>query len=247
MLDTARSHVHPTDPDDVPPPLRPDRSEASEAVLILQHPGEAETGSLRTWLHENTYRTQLVDVADELPPPNLFRALIVPGHPAAVYDPTPWIEDERRFITDCAAKGTPVLGICFGAQLLAEVLGGQVRPMDEPELGWCEFTGADPYGGSWFSWHGDHVLLPARATVLASSDNCVQAFRVGNHVGVQFHPEMTRDFITNFLLDRNRQQRMTDHEVSLELTRRRSAELADDAALRAQRIYMDFFSGPPVM
>ncbi len=199
-------------------------------------------GNLHSWLNDNKYRTELVAVADELPAPSSFRALIVPGHPAAVYDPTPWIEDERRFITECAAMGTPVLGICFGAQLLAEVLGGRVHPMGEPELGWCEFTGADPYSGTWFSWHGDQVLPPPQATVLATSDSCVQAFRVGNHLGVQFHPEMTHGLITGFLDQRDRRQRLADHAVSLELILSRSAELADDAALRAHRIYMDFFS-----
>ena len=241
MVDTAQWHAHPTKLD-THKLHRLDQSEVAETVLILQHPGEAETGTLRAWLHDNKYRTELVDVVDELPVPNSFRALIVPGHPAAVYDSTPWIEDERRFITDCAAQGTPVLGICFGAQLLAEVLGGCVRPMEEPELGWCEFTGADPYGGSWFSWHGDQVLPPAHAIALASSDNCIQAFRVGHHVGVQFHPEMTHGLITKFLDERDRQQRLADHGVSLELTLIRSAELADDAALRARRIYTDFFS-----
>jgi len=87
----------------------------------------------------------------------------------------------------------PILGICFGAQALTAALGGQVERAPVMEIGWVlvePSQGSEIVAGPWFQFHGDRCLIPPAAELLASNDVGVQAFSVGPHLGVQFHPEV---------------------------------------------------------
>jgi GMP synthase (glutamine-hydrolysing) len=121
----------------------------------------------------------------------------------------PWLITEKRFLSDALSERVPVLGVCLGAELIAEAEGAGTRRMSRPEIGWydVELTPAgteDPILGPIgkpfpaLEWHSYEVTLPAGATALARSDNCLQAFRVGDHAwGIQFHAEVTAgDFQT---------------------------------------------------
>lgn len=94
-------------------------------------------------------------------------------------------------------RGVPVLGICFGSQLLATALGGSVAraPKADQEIGWydvaaCAGAPAE-LAGRWFQWHYDRWTLPLGAELLATTPGANQAFRVGRTVATQFHPEVT--------------------------------------------------------
>lgn len=119
--------------------------------------------------------------------------VVVLGAISSVNDPDPWIEAELDWLRAVDQAGLPVLGICFGAQALCAALGGQVEAMDRKEIGW---TLVDPFdhqlvpAGPWLEFHGDRCLPPTAATVLASNETAVQAFRLGPHLAVQFHPEV---------------------------------------------------------
>ena len=115
---------------------------------------------------------------------------------------------EVEVIQRAVASGTPVLGICLGAQLIAKALGSKVYRNHEPEIGWApiRFTGEASddslFGGftapeTVFHWHSDTFDLPESAVRLAWSDACQnQAFRYGSNVyGLQFHLEATPDII----------------------------------------------------
>ena len=135
-----------------------------------------------------------------------FGAAIVFGAEAQVDQEKafPWLRPEKRVVGELLARGTPVLGVCFGSQLLAELAGAEVRRAAEPEIGWYEVEltpegSADPLLGflperfESLQWHHYEWLLPAGAVALARSARCLQAFRLeGRPVwGVQFHPEVT--------------------------------------------------------
>jgi GMP synthase (glutamine-hydrolysing) len=117
------------------------------------------------------------------------------GSEFAAYDDTvPWIEREKRLLERAAAADVPVLGICFGGQLLARVLGGRCYRADASEIGWLPVRTRDPElvpEGPWFQWHFDTFTAPEGATVLAETDLGPQAYVIGRSLGVQFHPEVT--------------------------------------------------------
>ena len=115
-----------------------------------------------------------------------------------------WIFEEIDMVRAAHARGTPMLGVCFGGQLLAAALGGKVEQAPVTEIGWYElFTvdgTANPAGpGPWFQWHHDRFTPPPDAEVLAVNDNAAQLFRLGRSVGTQFHPEVTYTHLDGFL------------------------------------------------
>jgi GMP synthase (glutamine-hydrolysing) len=124
------------------------------------------------------------------------------GDMSALDDQTfPFIRREIDLLHSAHGRGIPILGICLGAQLLARALDGDVRPGSGREIGWLdvEFIEADDVVGpagcrSRFLWHFDSIGLPPGATALARTAECWQAFRVGSSYGVQFHPEVGRDW-----------------------------------------------------
>jgi GMP synthase-like glutamine amidotransferase len=114
----------------------------------------------------------------------------------------PWLRAEKHLVRTALRARIPVLGVCLGAQVLATVAGGVVRRAARPEIGWHEVRltrdgAADPLLGALperfhaFEWHHDKLLLPPKASSLARSAACLQAFRLLDHPawGVQFHPE----------------------------------------------------------
>ncbi len=116
-----------------------------------------------------------------------------------------WLVTEKRFLSQALRERVPLLGVCLGAELIAEADGTRTRRMSRPEIGWydVELTSAgtqDPVLGPIgkpfpaLEWHSYEVTLPARATALARSDNCLQAFQIGGYAwGIQFHAEVTAE------------------------------------------------------
>ena len=123
-----------------------------------------------------------------------------------VYDERdyPWLIREKEFLKQAIDTGTHILGVCLGAQLIADVLGARVYPNDHKEIGWFPIEGVQTHkkigplfarAGKVFHWHGDTYDLPSGATHLAKSQACKnQAFSVGDQIlALQFHLETTRN------------------------------------------------------
>ena len=126
-----------------------------------------------------------------------YVAVVSMGSASGVHDdhePDGWFAHEQSLLKDADAHGVPILGVCFGAQSLAHALGGSVARARRPEIGWFTVESTDGSliePGPWFEWHVDAIMPPSGATVLARTPECVQAYSVGPHLGVQFHPEVT--------------------------------------------------------
>jgi GMP synthase-like glutamine amidotransferase len=122
--------------------------------------------------------------------------LVILGSKSAVYDrevQDAWFNKELALIHEADQRGIPIFGICFGAQALCVAFGGTVAPSPSPEVGWYDVTPHNGSGipqGPWFEFHFDRCELPVSATLWADNGNAPQAFAVGQHVGVQFHPEI---------------------------------------------------------
>jgi GMP synthase-like glutamine amidotransferase/SAM-dependent methyltransferase len=141
-----------------------------------------------------------------------FDALVVMGGPMSAHrdDGFPTRRAELTLLRTALERRVPVLGVCLGAQLLAEAAGGRALPGTAgPEVGWLpvQVVAEDrlfaelPATFTPLQWHGDTVELPPRAELLASSERYPnQAFRVGEVAwGVQFHPEVDRTAVEAFV------------------------------------------------
>ena len=177
-------------------------TEPTGTALVLVHDsvpgrGEVEVGTVGPALAGLGFEVTVATVVTGAPAPDpaRFDVLVVLGAAeSAADDGVPWLALELDLIARAIAHTTPVLGICFGAQALARVLGGQVARAPRSERGFVTLGSADPdllEPGTWMEFHDDAFTLPRGATVLARNEAGLQAFALGPHVGVQFHPEIT--------------------------------------------------------
>lgn len=145
------------------------------------------------------------NVEIEFPDPTDFDAIIPMGAPWSVYDHEAigtWVPAELTMLRDAHQHEVPVLGICFGGQMLAAAHGGSVARSAAPEIGWVNVDSDDESlvpSGIWFQWHYDRWQLPTHAQEVAHNANSSQAFVLGRNLAVQFHPEMTSEILTSWI------------------------------------------------
>jgi GMP synthase-like glutamine amidotransferase len=214
-------------------------------VLVVQQQRDAPAGLLDAALAARAAGAETVSVdagrGAALPAPGDAAAVAVLGSDASAIAPAPaWVEEQVGWLRDVVAAGTPVLGICFGAQVLARALGGGVRRLPAPQIGWIEAGTRDPArvpGGPWLSWHEDAVELPPGAELLAADAAGPQAFGRGAHLGVQFHPEVTPAIVEDWIAAYGHGRDLAGDVLDTGALRAATARHAGAAAGRAGRLF----------
>lgn len=185
-------------------------------ILALQHVEFEIVGMIADWAEARGHRLSVCKLYedDPLPDHDSYDMLVVMGGPMSVGDEAsyPWLAAEKTFIKTAINVEKYVLGVCLGAQLIANVLGARVYPNQVKEIGWLPVAIADAaldelilrglnHAMTAFHWHGDTFDLPQGATLLMSSKACKhQAFLYQKKVlGLQFHLEMTEEGIKNVI------------------------------------------------
>lgn len=170
-------------------------------VLVVKHEDDSPPGLLGAWLDARSI-AWVCPPPDEVPAdPAPYAAIVSLGWTAGANDPLPAIDRELALVQRAIDEAVPVLGLCFGCQLLARAAGGTVAVTPPGEFGWTYPAGApSPITQSpWFCWHDDTFTLPPGAELLADGPLCPQAFALGPHTGFQFHPEVDLATIDRWL------------------------------------------------
>ena len=180
-------------------------------VLIVQHAEPETPGLILETLRDFQLATDTVRSDLHPLPENVARysGLVLMGGPQSVYDARyPFLLEEMHLVKSAIELGIPVLGVCLGCQILAECLGGSVKPGKSPEIGWYEVRKSEsaddeplfrefPASFVPLHWHGDVIEVPPGCVELGSSDlSPAQGFSFkGQCYGLLFHVEMTEQMV----------------------------------------------------
>src|SRR6202521_2706997 len=166
-------------------------------VLILQHEEPTPPGYLAGGLDSQRAEVDVHRIAlhEKTRDPRDYDFIASLGSEFAAFDDSkPFIPREAELLRAATEADVPVLGLCFGGQLLARVLGGKSFRSEHSEIGWLPVRSQDPdlvSEGPWFNWHFDTFTLPPGAKLIAETALAPQAYVVGRSLGLQFHPEVT--------------------------------------------------------
>ncbi len=187
-------------------------------ALFVEHDHLSPPGPLAERLEQRGYSiTRMVVVpAEHYTQPNIphvfpsweeFDVVIVMGANWGAWDDDAigqWLLPELEWLRELHQHEVPTLGVCFGGQALARALGGSVAPGPRPEIGytWIHSDDRDLIPpGPWFQFHYDRWQVPPKAREIARSPLASQAFVLGRSLAVQFHPEVTPDTLSEWMLD----------------------------------------------
>jgi GMP synthase (glutamine-hydrolysing) len=184
-------------------------------ILSVIHESDVPSGSFSTTARElgHTVDEHSFSLGSPPSPGDTYDAVMIFGGTDNVDERgvKPWIDRELEELARVIEGGTPVLGICLGGQLIAEAAGGSVFPLGHEGVGWQEVEltpeapkdplfGAVPARFQAYLWHEYQFSLPRKAVPLGRSDDCLQAFRLGDRVwALQFHPEITAEIADTWI------------------------------------------------
>jgi GMP synthase-like glutamine amidotransferase len=201
-------------------------------ALIVQHEQPTPAGLIREWLDDREAEIDVLRIDEEIrrPDPRDYQLVVSLGSDLSAHDASvPFIRRETQLMLAAAKADVPVLGVCFGSQLLARVMGGTSLRAARSEIGWLSVRTSAPElvpAGPWFEWHHDTFTLPPAATLIAETDVGPQAFVIGRSLGLQFHLEVTPDIVETWVRGARRELAAegVDPGALLAETRRRAPE-----------------------
>jgi GMP synthase-like glutamine amidotransferase len=225
----------------------PEREPSRLRALILQHEEPTPPGHVTDWLaeHDAVVETYRIDVEEREIDPSRYDLIVSLGSEFAAFDDSKhFVPREAALMRKAVDEDVPVLGLCFGGQMLARVLGAEVYRSDDAEIGWLPVESRDPDlvpNGPWFQWHFDTFTLPPGATLIAETAAGPQAFVKGRSLGLQFHPEVTTEIMDDWVrvyrheLDADG----VDPDALLEETKRRAQDSRRNAWRMLERYLSD--------
>jgi len=216
-------------------------------ALIVQHEEPTPPGLLLEWLDQQKAQVEIlrIDLEERVPDAREYDLIASLGSEFPAFDDSvPFIHRESDLIRQAAADDVPFLGLCFGCQLMARVLGGKSYRSDRSEIGWLPVRTKDPElidEGPWFQWHFDTFSLPPGAKLLADTAVGPQAYMIGRSLGLQFHPEVTPEIMDSWVKSYRHELDGdgVDPDALLEETRRRAPEVHR----RTMRLFNRFLNG----
>jgi GMP synthase-like glutamine amidotransferase len=220
-------------------------------VLFIEHDHVSEGGPIWAQFKKRGYEITRFNIVSEsdFSSPNVsaqwpdvaaFDVVVLMGSPWGAWEDQRignWLLPELALMKSVHNAGTPILGICFGGQLMARVLGGSVARGPKAELGWYVVLSDDESvipRGPWFQYHWDRWQLPPGATEIARSPLASQAFTYGRTLALQFHPEIDAEVLDTWLNMDGGCVEIEDEGVNVEILR---AETKKEEPGSNQRAY----------
>ncbi|MBA3749788.1 MAG: gamma-glutamyl-gamma-aminobutyrate hydrolase family protein [Nitrosopumilus sp.] len=184
----------------------------SNEILAIQNISCESLGNFKKFLLDDGYRIKEILAPNQAIPDNIenFDAVFILGGPMSVNDNINYLLKEKQLIINSINHGIPVLGICLGSQLIADSCGGKVYRGTKKEIGWSYvqvtkdgedsmFKNISDKKLEVFQWHGDTYMLPYDASIFSYSNLYVQSFKYKTAYGIQFHLEVTKQMIFDWI------------------------------------------------
>ena len=230
---------------------------AHRSALVLTHVAFEDSGSLGTILEDHGFRMVQLEPALQsslFPDPCNHDLVVVMGGPIGVYETDfyPHLSREIAFIKTRLSQKKPVIGICLGAQLIANALGARVYPGPVREIGWLPLHLTDEGrhsplalledGLPMLHWHGDTFDLPFGVSSLARTESIPhQAFMVDNYaLALQFHPEIQTSVFERWLV--GHAVELSVQKIDIHALRLQTAENGPHLERRANAFFSHWLS-----
>jgi GMP synthase-like glutamine amidotransferase len=205
--------------------------------IVLHNEDVAPAALLEGWLRDRGMAHRTARTWEEGVPgdPRGFAWVVALGASDSATQTEPrWVPDEVGFLRRAVDADVPVLGICWGGQALSVALGGEISAARPPAWGWFEVETEQPDlvpRGPWLHFNYEVFSVPSDATKVASSPAGPGAFRLGPHLGLQFHPEVTPAIVDRWAADEG--PKLAELGIDRDQLRAEGERLADAAAANA--------------
>jgi len=225
------------------------------SILFIQHVENEGPGIFKQVLDEHAipFHTRKTFSSINFVLPADCRGVIVLGGPMNVDEESdyPFLAEEKAFIRELIRKDIPLLGICLGAQLIAQAAGGRVYKAEEKELGWYQVKLTEegegdslfhgfPRSYAVFQWHGDTFEIPPQGEWLVTAEGCPsQGFKIGKRAyGIQFHLEADVTMINGWLAA----ERDAGNVSSLKIIQQETPEKSTDCLKWGKKLLANFLA-----